>query len=208
MRNRRFAIGVRRLLVILLLVGLTLSGCGQSMQREPEIPVNRILQVQSEVLPAGWQFRPVDSTNIYTDRDFTWATWMAEAGFYRKRPLEGSITEEFHVFANSPMAQSIPASSAEVNYLESYVPGEWSYTPPNAERFEFECTPEGTYDLEWCEAILRYDEYVIYLTAPIAEYFTLQDFQQLLEVTDQEMTEFLRDSSVRPGPREAPTDFK
>ena len=195
----------------LLMTALALASCGQEMQRQPEIPVNHILQKQLEVLPQGWMFEPATSADVWTDTDFTWARWAIAEAFYRRDAPAAQISEDIHVFVNSSHAQFIGCPSPVcVGISEGYVPDKWTYHPENADGFALGCnkTDDTAAQSEWCRALIRYQEYAIYFGAFIGDHFSLEDFEKLLKVTDQEMTDFLHYSTVRPGPREVPTDFK
>ena len=183
----------------------------QSTQREPELPVNQFLRKQFEALPPGWTFHKVDTSNIWTDTDFTWARWAIASGFrYKKVTLEtyrrDQISEEIHIFWNSFAAKvNSRPSPLSVNAGKGYVPKGWVYHPPNADQFEFGCEGgDGVAQPEWCSLILRYEEYVIVLSTPIADYMTLEDLRRLLEVIDREMADFLQHSTLHPGPRKVP----
>jgi hypothetical protein len=204
-------------LIVLLLSGLALGGCAaryyQSTEREPEIPINQFLRKQLEALPPGWSFQGVDVSDIETDTDFTWARWAIASGFQYKATLEtyrrDQISEEIHVFWNPFAARIILSPSPSSVYAgEGYVPKGWSYHPPHASRFEFGCEDgDGIAQPEWCSLILRYDEYVIVFSTPIADYMTLDDLKRVLEVIDQEMSTYLQHSTLRPGPREVPSSL-
>ncbi len=216
MRKQRCA-GCMGCLIVLLLSGLALGGCAaryyQSTQREPEIPVNQFLRRQSEALPPGWSFQEEDVSNIETDTDFTWARWAISSGFQYKATLEtygrDRIFEEIHVFWNPFAAKVILSPSPGSVYAgKGYIPESWTYRPPHANRFEFGCEGgDGIAQPEWCSLILRYDEYVIVFSTPIVDYMTLDDLKQVLEVIDQEMYNYLQNSTLRPGPRQVPTSL-
>lgn len=202
-------------LVLLLISGLVLGGCAaryyRSTEREPELPINQFLQKQLEALPPGWTFSEVDASSIWTDTDFTWARWAVASGFQYKVTLEtyrrNQIFEEIHVFWNSfaAKANSRPSPSS-VDAGKGYVPKGWVYRPPNADQFEFGCEGgDRGAQTEWCSLILRYEEYIIVLSTPIADYMTLDDLRRLLEVIDQEMADYLKSSTLRSGPRPVPT---
>ena len=212
--SERWRVGCVLCMLILLLGGLALGGCVaryyQSTEREPELPVNQFLQKQLEALPPGWTFHKVSASDIWTDTDFTWARWAVASSFQYKITLEtyrrNRIYEEIHVFWNSFAARvnSRPSPSS-VNAGKGYVPEGWVYHPPNADQFEFGCEGgDGAVQPKWCSLILRYEEYVIVLSTPIAEYMTLEDLRRLLEVIDREMADFLQHSTLRPGPRKVP----
>jgi len=185
----------------------------QSTEREPEIPINQFLRRQLEALPPGWSSQGVDVSDIETDTDFTWARWAIASGFQYKATLEtyrrDRIFEEIHVFWNSFAARLILSPSpSSVDAGEGYIPKGWIYRPPHANRFEFGCDGgDGVIQPEWCSMILRYEEYVIIISTPIADYMTLNDLKRMLEVIDQEMATYLQNSTLRPGPRVVPTSL-
>ena len=193
-------------LLVAFLGILTVVGCAarffQPAFREPELPVQPFLLKQNDVLPLGWTLGRV---NVWTDTDFTWAGWAVSTGFTYKNYLD-DISEEIHVFGNPFAARLILSPSpSSVNAGKGYVPRGWTYRPPHAQRFEFGCTGgDGANQPEGCSLILRYEEYVIVLSTPIAEYMTLEDLRRLLEVIDREMADFLQHSTLRPGPRKVP----
>jgi len=203
--------------LVLLLSGLVLGGYlaryYQSTQREPELPVNQFLRRQLEALPPGWSFHDVNASSIWTDTDFTWARWAVASGFLYKVSSKtyrrNQISEEVHVFWN-PFAAKVNShpSPSSIDAGEGYVPKEWEFRPPNADQFEFGCEGgDGSTQPKWCKVILRYEEYVIVLSTPIADHMTLNDLKQLLEVIDREMADFLQHSTLRPGPRKVPTSL-
>ncbi len=212
--RRWWRAGCAGCLLVVLLGGLILGGCAarffQSTQREPELPVNRFLRKQLEVLPPGWSFSKVDAKDISTDSDFTWARWAVWTGFEYKASLETSrrnlISEEIHVFRSPFMAKiTLSPSPSSVYAGEGYTPEGWAYRPPHANRFEFGCEGgDGVAQPERCSLILRYEEYVIVLSTPIADYMTLEDLKRVLEVIDREMADFLQHSTLQPGPRKVP----
>jgi len=193
------------LLVIVLgfaLAGGCTSQALRSFQREPELPVHQLLYKQLGALPADWTLEKPD---IWTDTDFTWARWAVVVNFEYK---DGSdfAGEEIHIFANPFLARITRyPSPSSLSAGEGYMPQGWTYRPPHAQRFEFGCTGgDGANQPEGCSLILRYEEYVIVLSTPIAEYMTLEDLRRLLEVIDREMADFLQHSTLRPGPRKVP----
>ncbi len=52
---------------------------------------------------------------------------------------------------------------------------------------------------------MRYEEYIIVFSTPIASYMTLEDLQRIMAVIDREMANFLTNSTLRLGPRLVPT---
>ena len=189
----------------LLVTALALVSCGQELQRQPEIPVNQFLQKQLEAFPPGWTLGQPD---IWTDTDFTWARWAVAVNFNYKRGLQFA-GEEIHVFVNSSAAQVIThPSPPSLSAGKGYIPKGWTYRPPHADQFEFGCGEgDGVSQPKGCSLNLRYEEYVIVFSTPIADYMTLKDLQRVLEVIDQEMSNFLGNSTLRLGPREVPTSL-
>lgn len=198
-------------LLLFLLVGLGVGGCTvrffQTMQREPELVVEQFLYKQLEALPPDWTpaWAPGELL-IWTDTDFTWASWAIATGFNYKRGLK-YIHEEIHVFRNSFAARIISyPSPSSLSAGEGYIPKGWTYRPPHADRFEFGCRGgDGVSQPEGCSLILRYEEYIIVFSTPIGSYMTLDDLRRVLEVIDQEMSNHLKNSNLRPGPRPVPT---
>lgn len=199
-------------LILILLCSLALGDCTlrffQSMQREPELPIQQLLHRELEAFPSGWT---LGKSDIITDTDFTWAHWAVFVNFNYKNGLriaEGLkfAGEEIHVFNNSFAARLISyPSPSSLSAGKGYIPKGWTYRPPHAERFEFGCSGgDGLTQPEGCSFILRYAEYIIVFSTPIADYMTLDDLQRVLEVIDQEMTRHLKNSTLRPGPRPVP----
>jgi len=195
---------------------LTLGGCTvlffQSTQREPELPVRQFLQKQLAAFPPDWVLGR--EIGIWTDTDFTWASWAAVVNFWYKDGVRISpgidyAQEEIHIFRSSFMARITPhPSPPSLSAAEGYIPQGWSYYPPHADRFEFGCSGgDGFSQPEGCGFILRYEEYTIVFGTPIGDYMTLDDLRRILEVIDQEMISFLQNSTLRPGPRVVPTSL-
>lgn len=204
-------------LIVALSGLLTLGGCivlfFQSTQREPELPIRQFMQKQLEAFPPDWTVViGGDIDYIYTDSDITWASWAVSATFWYKdgvriSPGIASAHEEIHVFRSAFMARitSYPSPSS-LSVAEGYIPQGWSYRPPHADRFEFGCRGgNGRAQPEWCGFIVRYEEYIIVFDTPIASYMTLEDLQRIMGVIDREMTDYLKRSTLRPGPRLVPT---
>lgn len=200
-------------LSVILLGILTLGGCTvlffQSTQREPELPIRQFLRKQLTAFPPAWV---LDSISIQTDTDFTWASWAVTAGFWYKdgvriSPGITSAGEEIHIFRSSFMARITPhPSPSSLSAAEGYIPQGWNYRPLHADRFEFGCSGgDGIAQPEACGFIVRYEEYIIVFSTPIASYMTLEDLQRIIEVIDREMADYLKRSTLRPGPRLVPT---
>ncbi|MGB9873196.1 MAG: hypothetical protein ACPLYD_16260 [Anaerolineae bacterium] len=201
-------------LIVALSGILTLGGCTvlffQSTQREPELPIRQFLRKQREAFPSDWVLE--EEIVIWTDTDFTWASWAAVSNFWYKDGVRISpgidlAQEEIHVFRNAFVARitSYPSPSS-LSAAKGYIPQGWSYRPPHADRFEFGCRGgDGSAQPEWCGFIVRYEEYIIIFDTPIASYMTLKDLQRIMEVIDREMADYLKRSTLRPGPRLVPT---
>jgi len=191
----------------MLLGCLGLGGCAvrffQSTRREPELSVQQLLHKQLEVFPPGWT---LDGAEIWTDTDFTWARWAVAAHF----GYEGDfVSEEVHIFRNPLVARIITRPSPpSLAARKGYIPEGWTYRPPHADRFEFGCSGgEGVSQPKWCSLILRYEEYIIVLGAPIGDHLTLSDLQRILEVIDKEMNDYLQHSTLCPGLRSVPASL-
>lgn len=203
-------------LSVILLGILALGGCTglffHSTQREPELPIRQFMQKQLEAFPPDWTVVVGgDMDYIYTDSDFTWASWAVSAGFWYKddvriSPGIAAAHEEIHVFRSAFMAHITPYPSPfSLSAAEGYIPQGWTYRPPHADRFEFGCEGgDGIAQPEWCGFILRYEEYIIVFSTPIADYMTLEDLQRIMEVIDREMADYLKTSTLRLGPRKVP----
>ncbi|MBC7228646.1 MAG: hypothetical protein H5T61_15675 [Thermoflexales bacterium] len=167
--------------------------------------MEQFLYKQLEALPPGWTPGWAPGKLLIwaeTDSDATWASWAVFTGFNYKGGLE-SIREEIHVFRSSFVARLIPyPSPSSLSAGKGYTPEGWSYRPLHANRFEFGCEGgDGVSQPERCSCILRYEEYIIVFDTPIADYMTLEDLQRIMEVIDREMTDYLKHSTLRPGPR-------
>lgn len=196
---------------------LALGGCTvfffYSTQREPELPIRQFVQKQLEAFPPGWMaVVGGDMDYIYTDSDFTWASWAVVATFWYKDGVRISpgiafAHEEIHIFRSAFMAHITPhPSPSSLSAADGYIPQGWNYRPPHADRFEFGCEGEdGIAQPEWCGFVLRYEEYIIVFSTPIASYMTLDDLQRIMEVIDREMANYLKTSTLRLGPRKVPT---
>ncbi len=204
-------------LIVMLSGMLALGGCAmlflQSTQREPELPIRQFLQRQLEAFPPTWTIViGGDIDYIHTDTDFTWASWAVTAAFWYKdgvriSPGIAEAHEEIHVFRSSFMARITPyPSPSSLSATEGSIPQGWTYRPPHASRFEFGCVGgDSVVQPEWCGFIVRYEEYIIVFSTPIRSYMTLEDLQRVLEVIDREMTNHLKNSTLRSGPRSVPT---
>lgn len=193
---------------------LALGGCTvlffHSTQREPELPIQQFLKKQLTAFPSEWVLE--EKTIIWTDTDFTWASWAAVNNFWYKDDVRISLgidfaQEEIHVFRSSFMARITPyPSPSSLSAAEGYIPQGWTYRPPHADRFEFGCEGgDGSVQPEGCSFIARYEEYIIVFSTPIASYMTLDDLQRIIEVIDCEMANYLQHSTLRPGSRLVPT---
>ncbi len=205
--SRWWRAGCAGCLLVVLLSGLALGGCAtcffQTTQREPELPVKRLLRKQLEAMPPGWSLGKAD---IWTDTDFTWASWAVAVNFrYKNERI--FLREEIHIFSNPFAARIIlRPSPPSVNAGKGYIPNGWAYRPSHADQFEFGCGGgDSVSQPEGCSLILRYEEYIIIFGTPIGSYMTLDDLKRVLEATDQEMSSYLETSTLRSGPRVAPT---
>lgn len=188
-------------LTFILLGGITIWGCIGSFKRVPELPVQQFFQKQLEALPQGWV---LSKPELWTDTDFTWALWAVAVNFEYKDGIHFA-GEEIHIFATPHLAQTIKYPSApSTSAGEGFVPRGWSYRPPHADRFDFGCRGEMESQPQACTFIVRYKEYIIVFGTPIGDFMTLEHLQQLLELIDQEMIEFLQHSTLQPGSREVP----
>jgi len=205
-------------LVIALSGILALGGCTalffHSTQREPELPIRQFMQKQLEVFPPGWTVvLGGDIDYIHTDSEVTPASWAVSASFWYKdgvriSPGVASVSEEVHVFRSAFAAQIDGWRTMPYSLIigEIYIPRGWTYRPSHANDFEFGCEGgNGSAHPEWCGFIVRYEEYIIVLTTPITDYMTLEDLQRIMEVIDHEMADYLKRSTLRPGPRLVPT---
>ena len=186
---------------IFMLTIIITSGCAfaQTMRREPEIPVELLLERQLEVLGPEWSF---GGGEIWTDRDFTYALWTVWTGFDYSDNIQYA-REEIHIFPNSSQASILRwPSPASVNIEEGRTPKGWTYEPTHADWFVLDCKP--AHSPESCRFIVRYEEYIIYFYAPITEYMTLDDLEEIIRVTDDTMYEYLLNSKLKAGPRPIP----
>ncbi len=142
-------------LVVILSGLLALAGCAmlflQSTQREPELPIRQFLQRQLKAFPPNWAVVVGgDIDYIHTDTDVTPARWAVTASFWYKdgvriSPGIAEAHEEVHVFQN-PFAAQINGWRITPYSLivgEIYIPQDWIYRPPHADRFEFGCEGGG-----------------------------------------------------------------
>ncbi|MBX3000484.1 MAG: hypothetical protein KF893_18330 [Caldilineaceae bacterium] len=189
---------------------LLLGGCAWSTQREPELPINSLLQTQAEMLPSNWSFVPVASRDVFTDTDITLGQWAVIKSFQDQNSGKGMLIMELHAFASASDAQlKFTTSVIGPQVLVGVIPDNWIYQPAHADQFEIRCQQSMRQNSpEWCGAILRYAEYVISMKTPIVEHFTVDDFAHLLEITDQAMTDFLGRSVLKPGRRSLPSDLE
>lgn len=213
-------------LIPILLGILALGGCimrfSYSTQREPELPIQQLLQKQLEAFPPGW-YVDESALEIWTSATdphgkFTNASWAIAVDFWYKngvRISKGLATahEQIHVYRSSFAAQVISYPSEYwatywegwITPGEGYIPQGWSYRPLYASQFKFRCWKGGGLTQpELCSFILHYEEYIIVFDTPIASYMTLEDLQRIMAVTDREMANYLKNSTLRPGPRLVP----
>jgi len=164
---------------------------------------------------------------------FSNAPWAVAVDFWYKpssvRISKGLAVahEQIFVYKSTFQAQSIPYPSEFwaaywgdwfasgdpiLSYSPGYIPREWSYHPSHANRFEFRCWGgDGIAKPEWCSFILRYEEYIIAFDTDMVrdltreDIMTLEDLRRIIEVIDHEMADYLKRSTLRPGPRLVPT---
>lgn len=164
---------------------------------------------------------------------FTNAPWAVAVDFWYK-PSSVRISkglamahEDIFVYKSTFSAQSIPypselwatywgdwlaSGNPILSYSPGYIPRGWSYRPPHANRFEFRCWGgDSIAKPELCSFILGYEEYIIAFATDMVrdltreDVMTLKDLQQIMEVIDREMADYLKSSTLRPGPRLVPT---
>jgi hypothetical protein len=173
-----------------------MSGCAETAMRKPALPVNQLLQRQFEVLPSGWIFPgSVDESEIMTDSDATWGAWTVWVVFNRKDPREGGITTEVHAFRNRRLAKRTRWPSPSI----SLEPTDWSYMPPGADEFIVECDEPQNHQDQYCLFSVLYEGYRIILRISINEYMTVENVNELLNVTDEFMQEYLANSTIVQG---------
>lgn len=184
------------------IIGLSRYVLSQPTHREPEIPIDLLVKNQLTILGSEWSY--VNPSWLYTNDDATRGThtvWLS----LRHSSFRKKIRQEFHVFPSALSARiNQYASPATLNVEDDHVPIDWSYYPPHADWFILDCQPIDSPD--FCRFIVRYEEYVIYFSAPIEGYLTLEQLKEVIEVTDNTMHQFLVNSTFEPGGGEIPVE--
>lgn len=177
-----------------------MSACWAPRVRTPEIDPAALFRRQAGALSAG---RWSGEWRLWTNPDWTWARWAAVSDLGTDTSPT-AVAEELHVFSRPLRAMVIAPSvrSVTADWPKRKPPG-WRYRPAYADRFVIGFgTYEGRQDT--CLVLLRYQEYVIVISAEFTETFGSGDLQALLAETDAFMAEFLQGSRLSRGERPVP----
>lgn len=186
--------------IFIVAVTLVRLGAFVYMRREPEIPVELLLEKQHAILGPEWTYT---GGYLWTDSDATLGLWSAWMGFRHSKYEH--FFEEIHVYSNSFWASIVRSPSPAAVNVEKHrtrTPEDWLYDPPHADWYSIDCEPVNSPD--FCHYLVRYEEYIIYLASPITEYMTLDDLKEVVRVTDDWMYEYLKKSKLEEGSRGIP----
>lgn len=191
---------------LLVIIG-TVTGCAERFigtKRVPrEIPLGALLNAQVEALGPAWSLNTnndmIDTNTNSTSGAWTYWTSLNNVNWRYDASLQ------FHTYRSPSLAKShLSPSPMAVNVdKDGNLPLGWDYTPPNADRFILDCTPEPL--PKGCYVLLVYQEYSFVFAVDIAEAASLEDLQRFLQVTDTFMADFLSSTELDQGRRRIPT---